>query len=243
MLRSLKGSLFNKIDISILMACRNNHSQFKDALNSLSTLCSNKSKVEIILKVDLDDQIKFYRSKLNESGFPFKILEYDKMDGYNDLHVFYNDLAAISSGKLLWLSTDDVIVESANWDSIIIKEYEEELAKRKEITDNIFIINFKNNSDIFPPQRAPMVTREFYKKLGYLSPYRAWDKYLNIMASMSNRRLYVNNLKLRPSHIEHKRRGGLSHSETHIIGNRELSGYIERDIKNKLNLEVFTENE
>lgn len=58
MLRSLKGKLFNKVKISILMACRNNHVQFKDAIDSLSSLCKDKSKVEVLLKVDLDDQIK-----------------------------------------------------------------------------------------------------------------------------------------------------------------------------------------
>lgn len=151
------------------------------------------------------------------------------MDGYNDLNVFYNDLAAISSGDLLWLSTDDVIVETQDWDEVIINGCD------NKYDDNIFIVSFMNNGEFFPPQRAPVVSKELYKKLGYLSPYRAWDKYLNILATNLDRRILIDNLKLRPSKIEHKRRGGLSHSETHIIGNRELTSYVERDVKKIFN--------
>jgi hypothetical protein len=214
---------YEDTDISLLMASRNNHGPFRESVDRFASTCTNPERVEFLVKVDSDDDVGFYRKALSKTGIKYKIVLYDKMDGYNDLHVFYNDLWKISNGKILWMCTDDVVVDDGDWFAKIMG------TRDVVYSDNIYIANFIGCGEFFPPQRAPAITKELANAIGYVSPYRAWDKYLNALGSAIGRRVSVDGVKLRPSSIVHARRGGISHKHVHMLSNRAVAEYI-RDV-------------
>lgn len=110
----LTGTAMNKL-VSILMPTRNPHDGLLKALRSIKSTASDFSQIEILLRIDLDDEdrIKLFPNLLQEFG---AIAVMGKRGhGYMDMGVFVDDLVAFANGRWCWLFDDDAWVEGKTW--------------------------------------------------------------------------------------------------------------------------------
>jgi hypothetical protein len=108
--------------ISVLIPSRGRIEKLKEVISSIADLSKDKSRVEILVRFDLDDEISL--SKIRS-------LPYDKIDimvvvgerfgGYKGLHHHVNDLCAISRAEFVLLFNDDAYIKTKEWDEIIAK--------------------------------------------------------------------------------------------------------------------------
>jgi hypothetical protein len=122
-------------------------------------MAHDPNNFEVLVRLDNDDM-----ESINKLGQ----LPYDKMDisivignrfeGYSDLHIYVNELCAISRGTFLFLYNDDASMCTKNWDSIIAKE--NDIVGLNPISD---ADGFKKY-DIFP-----IIHRKIYDLLGFFS--------------------------------------------------------------------------
>ena len=215
----------NGIKISLLIPSHKAGSDFKRMLKSFSKTCEGRRhEVEILVKIDPDDDRNFYAERLTYSGFKWQIIQTPRLKGYNSLHIFYNDLAKISSGDLLWVASDDLfITRAANWvDSI--------WSTRNTFPDNVYVVHVdidgkgagsKNNV-------IPIMSREMYNRLGHISQSRANDKYVNFIASRIKRIVKVHDVAV--LHRFTKLAGGLLPSQIVPFVRNDMKGQIKKNV-------------
>jgi len=155
--------------ISILTPTRNSPREFRSLITSLIRRCSNKSIVEVLIKIDDDtDDRKYVESTMRRSGFKYTILSTKRGKGYLDINKYLDELAKISKGSILWLIMDDIVVVRGDWVKCL-------MSTRDRISDNIYIayskcastrLQLSQNKFRGSGNGVPIVSREMYTKLG-----------------------------------------------------------------------------
>ena len=107
--------------VSIMIPVRGRVDKFEKCVGSFASTGSWKHKTEFIVKVDTDESTVPYCDILSKYGYDFKILQYSRPRGYNDLYVFWNDMARLSQGESLWMMNDDVTIREGDWMAVISK--------------------------------------------------------------------------------------------------------------------------
>ncbi len=111
--------------LSILIPTRMRFEKLKFCLEKFATqLGADLPLVEFIVKFDSDDTESIRR--IPELGFGTIDLQTyvaDRLGGYKDLYVFYNQLARLSRGRLLMMWNDDATFKTDNWFSILKDEF------------------------------------------------------------------------------------------------------------------------
>jgi len=121
--------------------------------------------------------------------------------GYHRLHEYYNDLAAISTGKLLALWNDDVLMVTSMWDFYLAQELAEGGENRLMWIPQE--ICYKSEA-AYPFQLLsggfPIIHRKAYEAMGHFSQSPLNDKYLHDVmgrfAGFSHDRSYLSRVMI-----------------------------------------------
>lgn len=169
-------------------------SGFCQTLEHLARSCKNKDCIEIIIKMDHNEDFDYYLKLLNSSGFPAKILCYDQMQGLADSHFMHYDMAQLSESRMVWQFADDLAIDCNDLCS--------ELSKACDVfEDNIFIYygqQIKNNGQARLGNKFPIISKKLIDCLQWVSPHCGGDRfYRSIAQSMPERTLKNDRIKIR----------------------------------------------
>jgi hypothetical protein len=169
--------------VSFLLPTRGNPEWLKEAVDSLVKHSTGTHRCEILLGIDEDDSetlavLPALRDLLQPDTKPgawlLKVI-ISPNRGYNRLHEYYNELASISTGSLLALWNDDVVMLSSMWDYYLGQELAEgglkphlmwlpqELQHHPEILSGGF----------------PIIHRKVYEAMGHFAQSPLNDRYLH----------------------------------------------------------------
>lgn len=110
----------------------------------------------------------------DEIGINYYLIEQTWLRGYRDLHLKMNLLAACGHGDWLWVLSDDFIVMSKGWDSMVLSEGDGRSVYK--------ILQMHMN---WEPDCAPIVSRAVFNCLGHLSPHLSIDGYLTQLGNLT----------------------------------------------------------
>ena len=179
----------NKPFVSILILVR--HSEyFSKSINSLLRTCSHKD-VEVLVKVDTDEDVSPYLQVLQKSGLSHTILRSDRRGGGSDLHLFFQDLYKISQGEFIFFWSDDLLMHDKGW---VEKLREAQLLFEDKIMVCTFSRGYKQKGQRSQKRGSmcPVASRQFLEcNDEYISPGRGVDKYLKLIASAVKRYVFI----------------------------------------------------
>jgi hypothetical protein len=168
-----------KYNISILLPTRGRSDMLECSIKSLIELADNPNMVQIMLGFDRDDNIglEYFTKELqpwfNENSVKYQAMLFDPL-GYIRLNEYVNTLASNSAGRWLVFWNDDAVMETAGWDTEIMR------------WDGEFkLLAFHTHRD-HPYSIFPIVPRRWLDALGYLSPHQISDAWLSQQAYMLN---------------------------------------------------------
>lgn len=169
--------------ISLILCCRitgNVNSDLINVLNNINKKAHNINNFEILIKFDNDDEeAKLLLDKLPKNT---KYIFGDRLRGYEDLHVFYEQLYAISnkSHELIWAITDDFDVFEDNWDAKMLKSYKKYNGKTVILRLGKLI---RLHRMTYPPKKIdswPVWTRKWLECAGF-GPFLLVDVWTAIL--------------------------------------------------------------
>lgn len=166
-----------RYDIAILLPTRGRTEALFKSVSSLVDLAANLDRVEFHFAFDHDDQIgKSYfvqtlKPWLDKRKAHYTALMFDPL-GYDNLHVYNNKLAEKTKAHWLVIWNDDAIMETPGWDAEIMKYHGE------------FKLLAMHTHNDHPYSIFPIVPREWYTLLGYISPHAVQDAWLSQQAYM-----------------------------------------------------------
>jgi hypothetical protein len=105
--------------ISVLIPSRG---RFDSLLKTVGSFCAQAitRDFEVLIKLDSDDHESIRRlGELDNFGPSIHVVVGPRLRGYFDLNKFYNCLAALSSGRWLFLFNDDARMVTTGWDLIL----------------------------------------------------------------------------------------------------------------------------
>lgn len=164
--------------ISVLLPTRGRTQVLKSSLESLITKAANTKRVEIILGMDEDDTntIEYVKTEIAPMLQPYEIecrAQIFKPQGYENLHVYVNTLAASCSGEWLFFWNDDALMVSENWDDTIAS-----------YTGQFKLLGPTDNHNGHPYAIFPIVPRDWFILLDHLSQNTQNDAWLSHIAYM-----------------------------------------------------------
>lgn len=219
--------------VSILCPSRHNPDGLLKTINSFEKTCTNNNHVEIIVKLDSDDDVQAYTRTLKSINFQWKILIYPRHRGLYDAHYFDYDLLSISSGKLLWFLCDDLIVEYGDWLEECKKSYD-------VFSDNIYVLSFnmkKRKNKVKSGDKFPIVSRKLVDLLGYTGLDKNQDRFFRYISKLICRRLNNSNVL-----VDHVKKHTIQDEATHnsvirkkpTYNNLSPEDYIKKDVETKI---------
>ena len=177
--------MINDPFISVLCSTRGNFGAFCIFFNTILKT-TDKKDIEILLNIDSEEDYNPYIKILQESGIDYKLLIYDNMIGYNDLHLFYTDLCQLASGNMLWILYNEIEMLTSNW-----------VVKLKQVydifEDHIIICEF--NAKIF--NKNVIISKEWFRcRDECISPTYDIDGHLKIVGSKLKRFIHVKDVDI-----------------------------------------------
>lgn len=163
--------LRHPIKISILMStCR--PERFKKTVKQLADTCSDPEVVELLVKVDTEDNaLQAYQEILLASPFDHKLLCFPRLNGYWSMYIFVNELGKMARGDIRWHFADEVTIKSPNWVDILLNT-------RDIYSDNIYMFNPRGNKEHPKWTALPVYSKEWFNVLGFSSPFPEVDVFL-----------------------------------------------------------------
>lgn len=101
--------------VSILLPTRNQHSWLFKCLSSIKNTCSDLSKIEILLRMDIDDNERIALIPSLAEQFPIRILIGPRGTGYGGSGHYFCELARVAEGDWVWQFDDDFWIEGSTW--------------------------------------------------------------------------------------------------------------------------------
>jgi len=166
-------------DISILLATRGRTDALKRSIQSLCELAHDRSRIQIMLGYDNDDQVgldywqEHLQGYLDQQGCCYVAMKFEPM-GYTSLHIYNNKMAQHARGKWLVIWNDDAVMETANWDQVIVN-----------YQDQFRLLAFHTHNQ-HPYSIFPILPRKWFELLGYISPHPTQDGWLSQQAYLLN---------------------------------------------------------
>ncbi len=179
--------------VSFLIPTRKQTTLLRNCVGSIRRLASGRHNYEILLAVDRDDSETLAIIPEIKEFLPPNVLKViiTAPKGYARLHEYYNELAAISSGQLLALWNDDVVMLSKLWDSVLAQELAEG-GRNPYLMWHPQEIHGVPGQSLIPGQFAilsggfPIIHRDAYEAMGHFSQSPLNDRYLNdVMGSFA----------------------------------------------------------
>lgn len=157
---------------SITIPTRKRIGLLKECLDSINSKTQDKSLVEIILKIDTDDQETIDFMESYNSEIDLKKIISDRKKGYGSLHDHYNNLAEASEAEFIFGFNDDVEMVTGGWEQLLIPH------KGKNFILGVYLEKYKDGikSPIFPGYNAhPIISNDIFKHMGFLSHHPMID--------------------------------------------------------------------
>jgi hypothetical protein len=153
--------------ISILLPTRERFENCSQTIISFFENVRNPDNIEFIIRCDNDDLLFLEKLHLLPYFNRLKIIIGDRERGYIDLHLFYNEMLKISTGKYVMPINDDLICKTKYFDDIILS---------KPIEDIKIYIGKNNNH--YQGWYFPIINKKILDEIGYLSRCVFYDGYL-----------------------------------------------------------------
>jgi hypothetical protein len=163
--------------VSVLLPTRQRPELMLKAVKSLIEKADDPSRIEVLLKIDTDDQRTYTSrcSELEQLTPNYKILISPRQRGYADLHTHVNDLCAVAEGEYLFLWNDDATMQTEHWDEYVAQH------SRGDFGDPVCVIQI-DNSDAWK-YGFPLVHRKVYEILGHFSLNAQNDTWMHTVAT------------------------------------------------------------
>lgn len=164
-------------DIAILLATRGRTEMLGRSVQSLFELAAQPQRIHILFAFDDDDTVGFgyfqddLKPWMDQQGVKYTALKFQRM-GYVNLHKYNNIMASHSNSDWLVIWNDDAVMQTQNWDKIIMS-YQGEFK----------LLAFRTHRD-HPYSIFPIVPRSWYDLLGYISPHPTQDGWVSQQAYM-----------------------------------------------------------
>lgn len=114
----------------------NRDNRMVDFLNSVVATTEDTRRVEILLKIDEDDDLLFFRNiqRTYQSKLVLRFLVNERGRGYADMHKYHTSLLKLRSpsSRMLYILTEDAVLTVPRWDTQLL-----ELTAHR--ADNFFI--------------------------------------------------------------------------------------------------------
>lgn len=146
-------------DIAVFFSSRNRPNFLRKCLSNLIKKMSNKFSVQIIVRLDSNDPNLCELLKITKDVYT---IIGPQLDGYESMHIFYDECARLTTADILWQINDDAFIVSDNWDQIIIEHL-------KQFNNNIFTCCFdirKPDGKTIYKWGFPIMNRTMYKIFG-----------------------------------------------------------------------------
>lgn len=182
----------HEYSIAVLCPTRGRTIPLGLAIKSVVNRTDKLDKIQIILGFDEDDQIGLeyfetdLRPWLDEKGVSYTALQFERM-GYAGLNRYYNGLAEASDSDWFLSWSDDAIMETQGWDTIM-RKYDGQFKLLKAHAHN------EHPYSIFP-----MWPREWYDLFGHCSRHQMID------AELSQIAYTLDLIEIVPIYITHNR--------------------------------------
>jgi len=158
--------------VAITIPTRKRISLLKECLDSINNKTTNKSLVEILVKIDTDDYETIDFANSYHSEVELKKIISDRKNGYGSLHEHYNNLAAASESEFIFGFNDDVEMVTEGWEQYLIPH------KDKNFILGVHLEKYKNGIKypIFTGYNAhPIISSDIFKHMGALSNHPMID--------------------------------------------------------------------
>lgn len=158
--------------ISVLLPTRGRTASLQKSVQTLFDTANNPSDIELMLAFDNDDletQEWFKENvvpSLQEKNVSVKIMVFERL-GYGRLNEYLNSLARYAQGKWFFFWNDDAWMETQGWDDEILK-----------YNGQFRVLRMPTHKE-HPYAIFPIVPREWYRLLGYLSPHQINDAWIS----------------------------------------------------------------
>ncbi len=103
--------------VSLLVATRKRPGYLKKFLDSYYATTQGSGDCEIVFRVDYDDP----ESIQMLAEFGFLTVVGPRRNGYRSLPSFYNEMARLATGDILFAVNDDVLIETPGWPRLVIE--------------------------------------------------------------------------------------------------------------------------
>lgn len=156
--------------VSILISARPGMpSIITSCLQSLVEKTVDKSKVEILIKVDIGDTTTLEAVNSFKDKLLIRVVEMDGTNAFCDLAVYTNELVHQSTGKFIWWWSDEVRILTQNWDNLLasFENWSNRIAYLHTPIANI------------PGTVYPMITRKWVEVTGRWSAHYSIDGWVN----------------------------------------------------------------
>jgi hypothetical protein len=193
------------IQLSIILASRiqgNKNSRLKDCLKSLVYRSENKESFEVLIKFDDDDDIQVALEEIKDLPINIKYIVTPRGKGYSDLHKAYLDLFVLTSAssELFWVISDDMVITTDRFDSVIINKFNEYRDKTCVLHTRVKYLKHSNINDaITDVDCYPIWTRKWLctAGFGYSFSTDGWTSLLEYLLYKKHKidnRVFVNML-------------------------------------------------
>lgn len=144
--------------ISVLVPTRHRVKRLVRLLESFERTATADGTAELVFRVDSDDQVT--QEFLSKKCHPLVIVG-PRLKGYDSMPVFFNELAAATTGDVLMCGNDDMVFWTLGWPALL-------LAAANRFPDGLFDLGVKTLNETHYPFST--VSRAAVDRMGFL-----WD--------------------------------------------------------------------
>jgi glycosyltransferase involved in cell wall biosynthesis len=105
--------------VSFLLPTRNRVHWLLSAIDSVHSLAVDKNCFEFIFKLDDDDKETIQFIDHLSTLIPVKTIISPRGNGYADMHLWVNEMCAMSTGDWLFIFNDDARIMTERWDEVL----------------------------------------------------------------------------------------------------------------------------
>ena len=146
------------MNFSLVLPTRGNISGLVDFINSFIDTAKYKDKIEFLIAPDIDDP-ELPKIKEAVKNYPVRVYETHPTDYF--ARDYFNWLAFKSKGKNVWNLNDDVVMETQDWDKIIL----DKIGDREIYLVDIWDSTHEHGGTSFP--RFSLISRKAIDTVGF----------------------------------------------------------------------------
>jgi len=166
--------------ISVMAAVRSNLGAIENMIENIFQTSLNPDNIEVLVRMDDDDPDGI---SLSQSSIFHKYnvkLYIGFRHGYTAMHKYYNELAPVSVGDIMFFWGDDISMITSGWDVVLHKHIGE-----IEILQNMIYYNSDDGLiEASNHYYSPVITRPLFDIIGSFAPGIVADSYYLLIGEM-----------------------------------------------------------